>query len=70
MKPPLELDVRIGPDGEVVLTDLPRELVELVRELDPDHPIACSLPAGSPTEKPGENPSELAGLHESLSESD
>ena len=44
LKPPLELDVRIGPDGEVVLTELPRELVELVRELDPDHPIACSLP--------------------------
>ena len=45
MKPPLELDVRIGPDGEVVLTELPRELVELVRELDPDHPIACALPS-------------------------
>lgn len=45
MKPPLELDVRIGPDGEVVLTELPRELVELVRELDPDHPIACTLPS-------------------------
>ena len=43
-KTPVELSIEIDKDGRVVLTDLPPELLELVRSLDPDAIIACDVP--------------------------
>ena len=42
-KPPLELEIHINEEGEIVLTELPQEMAELVLELDPDHVVACAL---------------------------
>ena len=42
-KTPLELEIHINEEGEVILTELPREMAELVMELDPDHTIGCTL---------------------------
>lgn len=41
-KTPLELSIEIDPDGRVVFTDLPPELIDVVLALDPDAVIACS----------------------------
>tara|TARA_B100000029_G_scaffold471334_1_gene510900 strand:+ start:1680 stop:1877 length:198 start_codon:yes stop_codon:yes gene_type:complete len=46
-KTPVELSIEIDKDGRVVLTDLPPELLELVRDLDPDAIIACDVPDSS-----------------------
>lgn len=43
-KSPLEVGIEIDADGRVVFTDLPPELVDLVKELNPDAVIACDLP--------------------------
>ncbi len=52
-KTPVELSIEIDKDGRVVLTDLPPELLELVRSLDPDAIIACDVPEpSSPDDKP------------------
>ena len=41
-KTALELNIEIDPDGRVVFTDLPPDLVDVVLALDPDAVIACS----------------------------
>jgi hypothetical protein len=43
-KSPLEVGIEIDSDGRVVFTDLPPELVDVVKELNPDAIIACDLP--------------------------
>ena len=58
-KPPLELEIHINEQGEVVLTELPQEMAELVLELDPDHVVACRL-----------NPSEHAEKNEQKDDKD
>lgn len=47
---PLNVDIFIGEDGEVVFTDLPAELAEIALELDPDANLACATqnPKGNP----------------------
>ncbi len=42
-RPPIELEVHIGPDGEIVFTEAPEDIVEIVKNLDPDHPLSCRL---------------------------
>ncbi|NUN13281.1 MAG: hypothetical protein HUU55_06550 [Myxococcales bacterium] len=41
---PLNVDIFIGEDGEVIFTDLPAELAEIVLELDPEASLACDIP--------------------------
>lgn len=53
-KPPLDLEIHIDDNGDVVLTELPLELAELVLELDPEHPLRCALPSSVKNEKPTE----------------
>ena len=50
-KPPLELEIHINEQGEVVLTELPRDMAELVLELDPDHVVACTLNSSVPPQE-------------------
>ena len=57
-KTPLELEIHINEEGEVILTELPREMAEMVMELDPDHTIGCTLQqSSSPPESPEDNAS-------------
>ncbi len=50
----LELGIEIDPDGRVIFTDLPADLVDLVRDLNPDALIACDLePEAAPEPKEG-----------------
>ena len=53
-KPPLDLEIHIDDNGDVVLTELPLELAEMVLELDPEHPLRCALPSSIQNEKPTE----------------
>ena len=48
---PVEVGIEIDADGRVVLTDLPADLIELVRKLDPDAVLTCDVP---PEEAPDE----------------
>ena len=41
--PPLDLEIHINEEGEIVLTELPEDLAQMVAELDPDHSLACAL---------------------------
>ena len=43
-KSPLEVGIEIDADGRVVFSDLPPELVDVIKELNPDAVIACELP--------------------------
>jgi len=43
---PTEVGIEIDADGRVVLTDLPPDLVDLVRELDPDAVLSCDVADG------------------------
>ena len=52
---PIELRIEIDADGRVVLTDLPADLVELVRKLDPDAVLSCDI---AQAESPGEGQGE------------
>ena len=42
-KPPLDLEIHINEEGEIVLTELPEDLAQMVAELDPDHSLTCAL---------------------------
>ena len=53
-KTPLELEIHINEEGEVILTELPREMAEMVLELDPEHTIGCTLQQSSIAPKPPE----------------
>ena len=48
---PLSLGIEIDPDGRVVFTDLPEDLIDVVRALDPDAIIGCDLPTTTPTDE-------------------
>jgi len=52
-KPPLDLEIHINEEGEIVLTELPEDLAQMVAELDPDHTLTCSLNNKVP---PAQNP--------------
>jgi len=39
----MSLGIEIDPDGRVVFTDLPQDLIDLVYELDPDAQLGCDL---------------------------
>jgi len=43
--PPTAVSVFIDRDGSVTFSDLPADLAEVVRTLDPDAAPACSAPA-------------------------
>ena len=49
--PPGEIEIVIGDDGTIVFTDLPRDLLEIALELDPEADLSCPLPAQVPVEK-------------------
>ena len=56
-KTALELNIEIDPDGRVVFTDLPPDLIDVVLALDPDAVIACSAdnaPDDPPSKKSDE----------------
>ena len=40
---PVEVGIEIDADGRVVLTDLPPDLLDLVRKLDPDAVLSCDV---------------------------
>ena len=46
-KTELEIGIHIDPDGRVVLTELPADLLDLVLALDPDAQVACALPTST-----------------------
>jgi hypothetical protein len=48
---PVELRIEIDSDGRVVLTDLPADLIELVRKLDPDAVLSCDVPPDAPPDE-------------------
>ena len=52
-KRPLDLEIHINEEGEIVLTELPEDLAQMVAEMDPEHPLTCALNRGkaSPSEE-------------------
>jgi hypothetical protein len=44
-KIPIEIEIYLNPDGSVTFADLEEHAVALARELDPDGPLACDVPA-------------------------
>ena len=54
-KPPLDLEIHINEDGEIVLTELPEDLAQMVAELDPEHPLTCAINRGRELTSPETN---------------
>ena len=42
-KPPLDLEIHINDEGEIILTELPEDLAQMVAEMDPEHPLTCAI---------------------------
>lgn len=49
------LRFRINPDGSVTFLNLPPEMIDVARALDPDAVLACDLPEAE-DEEAGESP--------------
>lgn len=59
---PLEVGIEIDADGRVVFSDLPPELIDVIKELNPDAIIACDLPEKADTpEKDSDDSSPAEG---------
>lgn len=39
----MNITIYLQEDGQVIITDLPEELVDLVKELDPGAEISCAI---------------------------
>ena len=42
---PVEVEIFINPDGSVTFADLEERMISLVQVLNPDHSLACNVPA-------------------------
>lgn len=47
---PVEVEVYIEADGTVTFADLEAGMLPVARELNPDEPLACDVPAASSEE--------------------